>query len=80
MNFTYRPTPISAKTAIMAILFGILVGAVLILATGNDPLEIYAALIRGACGSTFSRIQHPLDHPADLCRHGGLHRLQRRRL
>lgn len=54
MNFTYRPTPISAKTAIMAILFGILVGAVLILATGNDPLEIYAALIRGACGSTFS--------------------------
>ena len=54
MNFTYRPTPISAKTAIMAILFGILVGAVLILATGNDPLEIYSALLRGACGSTFS--------------------------
>ena len=29
MNFTYRPTPISAKTAFMAVAFGLIVGAVL---------------------------------------------------
>ena len=28
MNFTYRPTPISAKTAFMAVAFGLIVGAV----------------------------------------------------
>ena len=32
MNFTYRPTPISVKTALMAVAFGLLVGAVLIFA------------------------------------------------
>ncbi len=54
MNFTYRPTPISAKTAIMAVAFGLLVGAALIFATGNNPVVIYAALLRGSCGSTFA--------------------------
>lgn len=54
MNFTYRPTPISAKTAFMAVAFGLLIGAILIFATGNNPVVIYAALIRGACGSLFS--------------------------
>lgn len=54
MNFTYRPTPISVKTAFMAVAFGLLVGAVLIFATGNNPVVIYAALLRGACGSMFS--------------------------
>ena len=54
MNFNYRPTPISAKTAMLAVVFGLLVGAVLIFATGNNPAVIYAALIRGACGSMFS--------------------------
>lgn len=54
MNFTYRPVPISAKTAIMAVISGLLFGAVLIFATGNNPVIIYAALIRGACGSLFA--------------------------
>ena len=54
MNFTYRPTPISVKTALMAVAFGLLVGAVLIFATGNNPIVIYAALLRGACGSMFA--------------------------
>ena len=54
MNFTFRPTPISLKTALSAVFFGLVVGAVLILATGNNPLEIYQALIRGACGSRFA--------------------------
>lgn len=54
MNFSYRPTPISAKTAFMAIFFGLLVGGVLIFATGNNPFVIYSALIRGACGSVFA--------------------------
>ncbi len=54
MNFTYRPTPISLKTAFMAVGFGLLVGAVLIFATGNNPVVIYAALIRGSCGSMFA--------------------------
>ncbi len=54
MNFTYRPVPISAKTAIMAVISGLLFGAVLIFATGNHPVIIYAALIRGACGSLFA--------------------------
>lgn len=54
MNFTYRPTPISAKTAIMAVTFGLLVGAILIFATGNEPTVIYSALIRGSCGSVFA--------------------------
>ncbi|MCD8168015.1 MAG: ABC transporter permease [Clostridiales bacterium] len=54
MNFTYRPTPISGKTALMAVAFGLLVGAVLIFATGNNPVVIYAALLRGACGSMFA--------------------------
>lgn len=54
MNFTYRPTPISTKTAFMAVLFGLLTGAVLIFATGNNPVEIYGALVRGSCGSMFA--------------------------
>lgn len=54
MNFTFRPTPISLKTALSAIFFGLLIGALLILATGNNPIEIYQALIRGACGSSFA--------------------------
>lgn len=54
MNFTYRPTPISAKTAFMAVAFGLLVGAALIFATGNNPVVIYGALLNGACGSTFA--------------------------
>lgn len=54
MNFTYRPVPISAKTAIMAVISGLLFGAVLIFATGNNPVIIYAALIQGACGSLFA--------------------------
>lgn len=54
MNFTYRPVPISARTAIMAVISGLLFGAVLIFATGNNPVIIYAALIRGACGSLFA--------------------------
>lgn len=54
MNFTYRPTPISLKTAFMAVGFGLLVGAILIFATGNNPVVIYAALLRGSCGSLFA--------------------------
>lgn len=54
MNFTYRPVPISAKTAVMAVISGLLLGAVLIFATGNHPAVIYAALVRGACGSLFA--------------------------
>lgn len=54
MNFTFRPTPISLKTALSAVLFGLLVGALLILATGNNPIVIYQALIRGACGSSYA--------------------------
>ena len=54
MNFTFRPTPISLKTALSAVFFGLVVGVVLILATGNNPIEIYQALLRGACGSRFA--------------------------
>lgn len=54
MNFTFRPTPISLKTALSAVFFGLVVGALLILVTGNNPIEIYSALVRGACGSSFA--------------------------
>ena len=54
MNFTFRPTPISLKTALSAVFFGLVVGAVLILATGNNPVLIYQTLIKGACGSRFA--------------------------
>lgn len=54
MNFTYRPTPIRAKTAFIAVAFGLIIGAILIFATGNNPVEIYSALLRGSCGSLFS--------------------------
>lgn len=54
MNFTYRPTPISTRTALMAVIFGLLAGALLIFATGNNPIEIYSALIKGSCGSLFA--------------------------
>ena len=54
MNFTFRPTPISLKTALSAVFFGLVIGALLIFVTGNNPVEIYSALIRGACGSPFA--------------------------
>ena len=54
MNFTFRPTPISLKTAVSAVFFGLVIGAILILATGNNPIVIYQALIRGACGTKFA--------------------------
>lgn len=36
---------------ILAIVLALLIGAVIVLLTGNDPIAAYAALIRGAVGS-----------------------------
>ena len=35
-------------TAILSVAFALLIGAVIILATGSDPLHVYAVLVRGA--------------------------------
>ena len=36
----------------ISVLGAFMVGAIIILATGNDPLKAYGALIKGAFGST----------------------------
>lgn len=54
MNFDFRQKPISVKTAMLAIILGLLIGAVLIVITGHDPIEVYSHMVNGAFGSTFA--------------------------
>lgn len=54
MNFDFRQKPISLKTAVIAIVLGLLMGAVLIVITGHDPLEVYGYMVKGAFGSKFA--------------------------
>jgi ABC-type uncharacterized transport system permease subunit len=54
-----------------AIILALLVGAVFILAIGNNPITAYAALLQGAFGDVFSIGEHP----AHLYRTGGGFRL-----
>lgn len=43
-----------ARLAIAAVLFAFLIGALVILLTGNSPLDAYAAMLEGAFGSTYA--------------------------
>ena len=51
MNFDFRQKPLKIKTALFAVVLGLLAGSVLILFTGNDPLAIYGYMLKGALGS-----------------------------
>ena len=52
MNFDFRQKPIKFHTALIAIILGLLVGAVLIIVTGHNPIEIYGYMLKGAIGSS----------------------------
>lgn len=54
MNFEFRQKPINLKTAALAVVIGILVGALFVLLNGYNPIEIYGSIIKGAFGSVFS--------------------------
>ncbi len=54
MNFDFRQEPIKIKTAVFAVILGLLVGAVFILITGNNPLVVYGYMAKGAFGGPSS--------------------------
>ena len=54
MNFDFRQRPIKIKTAIVAIFLGLLFGALLIVITGHNPVEVYGYMAKGAFGSKFA--------------------------
>ncbi len=51
MNFEFRQKPLQFRSVFIAILIGILIGAVIVLFCGYNPVEIFGALLRGAAGS-----------------------------
>lgn len=53
MEFNFTPKPTKLKTALVAILIGILVGSILIFISGNSPFEIYQILFNGAFGDVY---------------------------
>ena len=54
MNFEFRQKPIRLQTALAAILIGTLVGVILVLASGYNPVEVFSTLFSGAFGSAKS--------------------------
>jgi simple sugar transport system permease protein len=54
MNFDFRQKPIELKTAVIAVIFGIVIGGILMLVSKHDPFKIYAVLFNGAFGDKFA--------------------------
>lgn len=51
MNFEYSQQPINIRTALIAIISGILIGFILIAAFGYNPIDVFSTLLNGAFGS-----------------------------
>lgn len=54
MNFDFRQKPIQLKTAVLAVVLGLLIGGVLMVVSGHNPLEIYRVLFDGAFGDKYA--------------------------
>lgn len=54
MNFEFRQKPIGFKTAVTAIILGVLVGFIMVVSFGYDPFNVYTTLFNGAFGSAKS--------------------------
>lgn len=54
MSLEFRQKPIKIKIVFGAICIGILVGALIVLLGGNNPLDVYTKLFKGAFGSAFA--------------------------
>lgn len=51
MNFDFKQKPIGLRTALTAVVLGLLVGAIFILITGRNPITVYHFMLQGAVGS-----------------------------
>lgn len=62
---TLRRTWRSISVPLVAVLLGLLIGAILLLASGSSPIEAYSALLKGAFGSPIA-IQRTLEKATPL--------------
>jgi ABC-type uncharacterized transport system permease subunit len=54
MSLEFRQKPMKVRTVVGAIVIGILIGAVIVLLSGNNPAYVYAKLLKGSFGSAFA--------------------------
>jgi simple sugar transport system permease protein len=55
----------SVSVPLVAVLLGLIIGAILLIASGSNPLEAYSALLKGAFGSPVA-IQRTLEKATPL--------------
>src|SRR5690606_348463 len=62
---TLRRTWRSISVPLVAVLLGLLIGALLLIASGSNPIEAYSALLKGAFGSPIA-VQRTLEKATPL--------------
>lgn len=54
MNFEFRQKPIGFKTTFAAVILGVIIGFIMVISFGYDPINVFGTLFKGSFGSAKS--------------------------